>query len=424
MRARSCLILLAMVAMAGAADNLLVNPELACAAGTINGWQGGEAGMTNVTEGLPEGVVGALQVTVGGSGSDGQVLQRLSIGDKGALWRVAAWTKASAGRTAYVQAKLIAADRTEVKRILIGEAGSGWQRLETVIDATGAASIDILLRWHRNDRTAGATAWFAAPLLAPATAAELQTVAAAPVTATAVEKPEGATTVPPLVLKAGVRTIVVVGDSTVQDYPKGDLRRGWGQLLPDFTAPGVVVVNRAAGGRSSKTFRAEGRWDPIIAAKPALILIQFGHNDSHAPGNPESTDARTDFRANMARYVDEAKAAGIAVALVTPPPRRLFRTDGSLTHELEPYAESIRAVAQAAGVPCIDLYAGGSDKLKALGQEAAIPLYCSEKDRSHFSERGAQMMARIVAGGMSGLDEPIRTLLRPQAQWPTGKEGA
>src|ERR1041385_6720602 len=86
--------------------------------------------------------------------------------------------------------------------------------------------------------------------------------------------------------------IALVGDSTVADYLKpGDPHRGWGQLFPEFVDTNrVIVQNFAVNGRSTKTFKSEGRWEKVLAFKPNYIFIQFGHNDSHAKDRPESTD--------------------------------------------------------------------------------------------------------------------------------------
>src|SRR5206468_2108400 len=74
-------------------------------------------------------------------------------------------------------------------------------------------------------------------------------------------------------------TLYIVGDSTVKsDAPL----RGWGQELAQFFNPKKInVVNRAIGGRSSRTFQNEGRWDKVLADLKVgdLVLIQFGHND-------------------------------------------------------------------------------------------------------------------------------------------------
>jgi lysophospholipase L1-like esterase len=216
---------------------------------------------------------------------------------------------------------------------------------------------------------------------------------------------------------AGDADVVIVGDSTVQDWPVAEAKRGWGQMLPAFFAPGITVLNQAAGGRSSKTFRSEGRWAKVLAAHPRVVLIQFGHNDAHGPGRPESTDAQTDFRDNMLRYVDEARAAGIGVVLVTPPPHRMAGARGGTDGALVPYATTTRMVAQERGVPCVDLFAIASEAFNARSEEGRLALFCSSEDRSHFSVAGASLLARMIADALAR--EPLaKTLLRTPAEWP------
>lgn len=222
----------------------------------------------------------------------------------------------------------------------------------------------------------------------------------------------------------GPLTVALVGDSTVQDYPVGEAKRGWGQELRAFLAPEVAVANHAAGGRSSKTFRDEGRWAAVLAAKPRIVLIQFGHNDSHDPGRPESVDAHTAFPENLRRYVSEAKAAGIVAVLVTPPPRRVFHSDGSVSKVLAPYAQAIRDVAKETGVPCIDLFTSVGAELARRGEAASEPLFCSATDRSHFSAAGAQLLARVVAEGLLAAGDPLRKLPRDRAAWPAATTGS
>ena len=218
-------------------------------------------------------------------------------------------------------------------------------------------------------------------------------------------------------------SVALVGDSTVQDYPAGDVRRGWGEELPAFLAGNVQVTNHAAGGRSSKTFREEGRWATVLAAKPDVVLIQFGHNDSHDPAKPEAVDARTDFPDNLRRYVAEAKTAGVIVVLVTPPPRRVFHADGSVSRSLAPDALATRQVAQETEVPCIDLFASGGAELVRRGEDASEPLFCSGRDRSHFSAFGARLLARSIVEGLLAAGGPLRKLPRDQAAWPVATTG-
>src|SRR4249920_85134 len=68
--------------------------------------------------------------------------------------------------------------------------------------------------------------------------------------------------------------IALVGDSTVAEGG------GWGPGFRAAFGPGVEVLNFAQNGRSSKSFRDKGFWDPALAEKPHYVLIQFGHNDN------------------------------------------------------------------------------------------------------------------------------------------------
>ena len=108
--------------------------------------------------------------------------------------------------------------------------------------------------------------------------------------------------------------IVLVGDSTVTD------NAGWGLGFKQFLTPGAECINVSQGGRSSESFRREGRWTNALALHGDYYLIQFGHNNE--PGKPgRSTDMAT-FVSNMVSYVEEARASGATPVLVTPLTRR------------------------------------------------------------------------------------------------------
>lgn len=194
--------------------------------------------------------------------------------------------------------------------------------------------------------------------------------------------------------------IALVGDSTVADYNKpGDVHRGWGQLFPEFVDTNrVTVQNFAVNGRSTKTFRSEGRWEKVLAFKPDYVFIQFGHNDSHAKDKPEATDAKTDYTGNLVAYVESAKTRGATPILVTPMHRGKWSEDGHrLTRELLPYAEAMREVANDKKVPLIDLYTLSERAFEAMTDEQLRTLFAlPETDRTHFNEMGARLLAGMV----------------------------
>jgi len=216
-------------------------------------------------------------------------------------------------------------------------------------------------------------------------------------------------------VSAGLIRIAIVGDSTVADYKLDDPHRGWGQLFPEFIdASRVSVQNFAVNGRSTKTFKSEGRWEPVLAFKPDYILIQFGHNDSHAKGRPEATDADTDYRSYLEEYVDSARAHGATPILVTPMHRGTWDQDGRhLTQELLPYATAMLRVAKEKKVPVIDLYSLSGKAFEELGSEQLKTLFAfPDTDKTHFNEKGARLLAALVAQETAQLIPKLKTFLK------------
>ncbi len=215
--------------------------------------------------------------------------------------------------------------------------------------------------------------------------------------------------------RAGQLTIVIIGDSTVCNYPAESPSRGWGQFIAERFSDKVRVANHAASGRSTKTFIAEGRWKRALAEKPDFVLIQFGHNDSHGQAKPESTDAATDYRDFLRRYVDESHAENATPIFITPMHRRNFNDDGSLKDILQPYADAMKAVAAEKKVAVIDLHTLSGALFRELGKDRCPELSNAPKDFTHFNEKGARAMAELVMKELPGTDprlaaESIRPL--------------
>lgn len=207
--------------------------------------------------------------------------------------------------------------------------------------------------------------------------------------------------------------IAVIGDSTVCEYPATSNIRGWGHFLAPAFPAHVRIINLAKSGRSTKTFIKEGLWTKTLAEKPDFVLIQFGHNDSHGKDRPEATDAATDYREFLRRYVDEARAAGATPVLITPMHRRIFDQAGKVTQELLPYAEAMKAVAKEKQAALVDLHAASGALFEQLGDAGSADLSCSTTDRTHFSEPGAKAMAGLVLKDLPGAEPSLKALLKP-----------
>ena len=82
-------------------------------------------------------------------------------------------------------------------------------------------------------------------------------------------------------------TLYIIGDSTVRNGSgKGtDSLFGWGSVIaPHFDTNRLDIQNHAIGGRSSRTFLTDGRWEKILTNlhEGDFVIMQFGHNDAGA----------------------------------------------------------------------------------------------------------------------------------------------
>jgi pectinesterase len=194
----------------------------------------------------------------------------------------------------------------------------------------------------------------------------------------------------------GKLRLVLVGDSTVAD------RTGWGRGLRQFLTDAIECTNTAAGGRSSKSFRDEGRWTQALALHGDYYLIQFGHNDQPGKGRARETDPNTTYAANLARYVDDVRAIGAQPILVTSLTRRIFSPDGSgrLADTLGPYVDAAKRVATEKHVALIDLHARSTELCERLGPPKCAALNPRKADgtfdTTHLDADGSVIFARLV----------------------------
>ena len=222
--------------------------------------------------------------------------------------------------------------------------------------------------------------------------------------------------------------MALIGDSIVSEYATERPLRGWGQMLPEFfDSSRVEFFNFAAGGRSSKSFILEGRWQKVLDLEPApdYVLIQFGHNDNPGKGEARETipgsmpeifpaegighQELDYYRANLARYVRECREIGATPIIVTSPERCVF--DGEQLRQINgPYSDAAVETARALDVTLVDLHAFNVATYQELGQRESLELHAEvdgRRDRSHYNERGARLWARFIAERCA---EQIKTL--------------
>jgi lysophospholipase L1-like esterase len=218
-------------------------------------------------------------------------------------------------------------------------------------------------------------------------------------------------------------TLYIIGDSTVRNSTRG--QQGWGDpIAAYFDQTKLNVVNRAIGGRSSRTFITEGRWDQIVAAlKPGdFVLMQFGHNDggaindtSRARGTIKGTGEETQEIDNlltqkhevvhsygwyMRKYVADAKAKGATPIVLSLVPRKIWK-DGHVVRASADYGKWAADVAAAGGATFVDLNEIVARRYEEMGPEKVDTLFADE--HTHTNVVGAEINAASVIAGLKGL---------------------
>ncbi len=208
--------------------------------------------------------------------------------------------------------------------------------------------------------------------------------------------------------------LYLIGDSTMANKIRATFpETGWGMPLATFFDTTVVVDNRAQNGRSTRTFLAENRWQPVITAlQPGdYVFIQFGHNDE-SQANPDRYTSPEDYRKNLIKFVTETRSKKATPILLTPVTRRYFDKEGHIkeTHIL--YSAATMAVATEYKVTLVDMDKLSRALLQGMGDENSKLLFMQlapgdhpnyplgRNDNTHFNELGARKMAQLVVNDL------------------------
>lgn len=226
-----------------------------------------------------------------------------------------------------------------------------------------------------------------------------------------------------------VQRIVLIGDSTVTNYAASKApMAGWGMFLGLYFKPGTVtVLNKAVGGRSSKSFVTLGQWAGTLAELQAgdILMIQFGHNDRTFSDTTRYADTAT-YRQYLTKYVTEARAKGVHPVFVTPMNMNTWSSAGGrrvFTEGANDYRGAMIRAGKALRVPVLDLELKSKQlmdsassiwlsKFHFLGLQAGeYPNYPNGiSDGTHFQEMGALANARMVVEEISR--QPTDSILK------------
>ena len=222
---------------------------------------------------------------------------------------------------------------------------------------------------------------------------------------------------------AGVKpTLYIIGDSTVHNTGEG--LQGWGDIIDQyFDLDNINVVNKARGGRSSRSFITEGLWQEVVdMIQPGdYFMVQFGHNDGgpydtgraraslkgtgnetktfiiESTGQPEVVKT---YGGYMRQYVNDARAKGAQVIVCSLIPRNMWDEGNTkvLRGDLD-YALWAEQIAKECNVGYINLNDMVAVKYEGIGAEKVGKEFFLE-DHTHTTPAGAEVNAKTVVEGI------------------------
>ncbi len=217
----------------------------------------------------------------------------------------------------------------------------------------------------------------------------------------------------------------IIGDSTVKngDGTGKNNQVGWGTVIDVyFDTSRISVRNHAIGGRSSRTFITDGRWDKILETltKGDYVIMQFGHNDAsplddtaRARGtikgigddsieiyNPIRKMKETVYSYGwyMRKYVNEAKAKGAIPIICSPVPRDNWKNGKIIRNDYVSWAKQVAEQTGAFYIDLQELIALQYEKMDTATVNAFFPA-----DKTHTNRDGAVLNAQEVVAGIKEL---------------------
>lgn len=233
-----------------------------------------------------------------------------------------------------------------------------------------------------------------------------------------------------------ITTVYMIGDSTMANKPldKDNQERGWGMVLDEFLQGDIRVDNHAVNGRSSKSFIDEGRWDVVLGklCKGDYVIIQFGHNDEK-PKEDRHTDPQTTFRANLIRFIQEARSKGAKPILMNSIVRRKF--DENAPNRLQDthgeYVVVPGEVAREMDVPYVDAHALTRDLVESYGPERSKELFMwipagkyefapdGKQDDTHLNVKGSHIVAKMLLNEIVRQEPKLKKYIKSKSTQPS-----
>jgi rhamnogalacturonan acetylesterase len=222
-----------------------------------------------------------------------------------------------------------------------------------------------------------------------------------------------ATPVPDGQLVARAPTLYLAGDSTMARA--SDNTDGWGQYIGKYV--NIAVVNKAIGGRSSRSYWNEGRFQEVAGLVKAgdIVVIEFGHNDGGSPTNKDNgrsvcggqgtetckSDKTGETVYTFPFYIIQASKLMLAkqatVILSSQTPNNLWEGGSFIpgAPRFVGYQKVAKDALASSSVTFVDHFEAVARMMKRLGGSATNALF--PNDHTHTSPYGADLVSQAFA---------------------------
>src|SRR5579872_2089596 len=147
--------------------------------------------------------------------------------------------------------------------------------------------------------------------------------------------------------------VVMIGDSITEQHLYSNFVEMW--TVSRFPAWKLTFRNVGIGG--DRSVGGNGRFKrDVLAYKPTVLTVDFGMNDGgYQPFNPKLYDA---YMKGLQGIADQAKAANIRVAWITPQPveHNPGEKKESYNETLEKFGDGVKEIAQKNGGLFVDQF--------------------------------------------------------------------
>ena len=196
---------------------------------------------------------------------------------------------------------------------------------------------------------------------------------------------------------------------------------GWRQVLHLFARNDVLIEDHAENGRSTKSFKEEGRFDVILNRMSLgdFVICSFGHNDEKIQDPTRYTEPYGSYQDNLLYYAQEVEKRGGHIVFATPITRHKFE-NGRCVNTHGDYPKAMLDFAKQHGYTCIDLTRLTMDLYTKLGEEQTKKFHMifpkgmydchpeAKDDHSHLRYEGGLMVCELFVRAIEKTDDPIK----------------